>query len=224
MPLSDNNNKKLSLVWGQVQGGKLPVRQTATYKANLSNQSLVVHESRIVASILLDGITPSKWHDAIVVQNLLQKRSPSTAKRLASLIRSRLKPMGAGLWSLVKDGNREEATHAVLAAVVKQSAILRDFIDIAYREQVSLFRPTLSRSIWENYLLGCRERDSLMTQWTEKSERKLGNTIFRILAESGYIKDTRSLTIQSVHIAPSVLSYLEDQDEQDLLRCIQVSK
>jgi hypothetical protein len=199
------------------------VKSVAKYKANLSNQSLIVPESRIVAGILLDGVTPEKWRDAIIVQNLLQKRSPSNAKRLGSLIRNRLEPMGEGLWRLVKNGNSEEATHAVLAAVIKQSAILRDFLDITFREQVRLFRPTLTRSIWENYLLGCRERDPLMSQWTEKSERKLGNTIFRILAEAGYIKDSRSLTIQAVHIAPSVLSFLEGQDEQDILRCIKVS-
>ena len=172
----------------------------------------------------MDGITPAKWRDAIVVQNILQKRSPSTAKRLASLVRSRLEPMGEDLWTLVKNGNKEEATHAVLAAVVKQSAILRDFLDIALREQVNIFKTNLTRSVWENYLLGCRERDPLMSEWTEKSERILGNVIYRILAESGYINNTRSLTIQSVHIAPSVLSYLEDHDEQDVLRCLQVSQ
>jgi hypothetical protein len=200
------------------------VQPTAKYKANLSNQSLLVPESRIVASILMDGLTPARWHDAIAVQNLLQKRSPSTAKRLSSLVRNRLEPMGEDLWALVKDGNKEEATHAVLAAVVKQSAILRDFLDIAFREQVKIFKTNLTRSVWENYLLGCRERDPLMSEWTEKSERILGNVIFRILAESGYINNTRSLTIQSVHIAPSVLSYLEDHDEQDILRCLQVSQ
>jgi hypothetical protein len=200
------------------------VKPTAKYKANLSNQSLLLQESRIVAGILMDGITPAKWRDAIVVQNILQKRSPSTAKRLASLVRSRLEPMGEDLWTLVKNGNKEEATHAVLAAVVKQSAILRDFLDIALREQVNIFKTNLTRSVWENYLLGCRERDPLMSEWTEKSERILGNVIYRILAESGYINNTRSLTIQSVHIAPSVLSYLEDHDEQDVLRCLQVSQ
>jgi hypothetical protein len=200
------------------------VRQTPIYKANLSSQSLLVPESRIVAGILMDGVTPSKWRDAIAVQNLLQKRSPSTAKRLASLVRSRLEPMGEDLWALVKNGNKEEATHAVLAAVVKQSAIVRDFLDIAFREQVEIFKTNLTRSVWESYLLGCRERDPLMSEWTEKSEKILGNVIFRILAESGYINNTRSLTIQSVHIAPSVLSYLEDHDEQDILRCLQVSQ
>jgi hypothetical protein len=71
-----------------------------------------------VAGILMGGVSPAKWRDAIVVQNILQKRNPSTAKRLASLVRSRLEPMGEDLWTLVKNGNKEEAIHAVLAAVV----------------------------------------------------------------------------------------------------------
>ena len=97
-----------------------------------------------MAGLLLNGVDEKGWHDAIVVMNVLQKRSPGTAKRQASLIRSRLATMGQDLWELVRDGSAPVATHAVLAAAIKHSTLLGDFLDLVVREQLRLFRPNLS--------------------------------------------------------------------------------
>ena len=57
------------------------------YKADIAGGSLKLPESRIIAGLLIDGVSESEWKDAIEVENVLQKRSPGTAKRQASLIR-----------------------------------------------------------------------------------------------------------------------------------------
>jgi hypothetical protein len=57
------------------------------YRADIAGGSLKVPESRIIADLLLRGVDDNEWRDAIEVQNALQKRSPATARRQASLIR-----------------------------------------------------------------------------------------------------------------------------------------
>ena len=47
--------------------------------------------------------------------------------------------MGPDLWRLVRDGKGSVATHAVLAAAVKHSPLLGDFLDLVVREQYRLF-------------------------------------------------------------------------------------
>ena len=44
-----------------------------------------------------------------------------------------------------------------------------------------------------------------------------------MLAQAGYIENTRSLKLQSVHIADQVLGYLKANKDEYVLRCIQVS-
>ena len=44
-----------------------------------------------------------------------------------------------------------------------------------------------------------------------------------MLAQAGYVENTRTLKLQPVHITPEVVRYLSDHQEADLLRCIQVS-
>ena len=193
------------------------------YSADITAGSLKVPESRIVARLLLDGADRQAWKDAIVSENVLQARNPATANRLARLIRGRLETMDADLWKLVRDGTGTVATHAVLAAAVKHSPLLGDFLDLVVREQFRLFSPRLSKAIWDDYLDGCRGRDPDMPRWNESTRRRLRSSVFQTLAQAGYLEDTEVLKLQPVHIARQVLDYLKDHDEEYVLRCIQVS-
>jgi len=159
----------------------------------------------------------------LYVDNVLQTRSPMTAKRLRTLIRSRLEPMGRALWRLVHDGSALVATHACLAAAVKRSFLLGDFLDLVVREQYRLFAPALSHKLWDEYIEGCRGRDPEMPAWSDSTIDRLRSSVFQILAQAGYVENTRTLKLQGIHIAPKVLACLRDHDEHYVLRCIQVA-
>ena len=50
-----------------------------------------------------------------------------------------------------------------------------------------------------------------MPQWNESTRRRLRSSVFQMLAQAGYIENTRSLKLQTVHIADQVLRYLQGQ-------------
>ena len=86
-----------------------------------------------------------------------------------------------------------------------------------------MFSPALSKKMFADYLEGCRERDPEMPQWNETTSRRLRSSVFQMLAQAGYIENTRSLKLQTVHIADQVLRYLKVNQEEYVLRCIQVA-
>jgi hypothetical protein len=192
------------------------------YKADITAGSLKVAESRIIADLLLQGVDQKQWKDAILKQNVLQARHPATAVRLARLIRSRLELMDAELWKLVRDGTSTVASQALLAAAIKHSPLLGDFLDSVVREQYRLFHSTLSRQLWEDYLDERHNRDSDMPQWNDSTIRRLRSSVFQMLAQAGFLESTRTLKLQPVHIAPQVLRYLQERNEAYVLRCLQV--
>ncbi|MCH9035362.1 MAG: DUF1819 family protein [Planctomycetes bacterium] len=149
---------------------------TLTYSADLTAGSLKTRESRILADLLLQEADEQAWDKAIYDDNLLQTRNPATAKRLTRLIRNRLELMGPELWRLVRDGSSTVATHAVLAAAVKHSHLLGDFLDTVVREQFRLFSETLPKTLFDAYLQECRSRDPEMPEFTEATCRKLQTT------------------------------------------------
>ncbi len=193
------------------------------YKADITAGSLKVAESRIVAGLLLRKVNADGWEKAIIEANVLQTRSKATAIRIGRLIRKRLELMNPDLWRLVRDGTGTVATHSVLAAAVKHSPLLGDFLDLVVREQYRLFNTALSNRLWDEYLYDCRGRDPDMPIWNESTRKRLRSSVFQILAQAGYIENTRSKRLQTVHIASQVLQYLERHNEHYVLRCIKVS-
>ena len=192
------------------------------YGAGITAGALKVPESRVIAGLLLRGVSDREWRKAIYAENVLQARSPKTAKRFSVLIRGRLAHVESPLWKLIRDGSVVEATHACLAAAVKSSYLLGDFLDLVVRDQYRTFKETLALTLWADYIADCRGRDPDMPQWSDSTITRLRSTIYTILAEAGYIDSTKTRKLQAVHIVKPVLRYLEQHDEQYALRCIQV--
>jgi hypothetical protein len=192
------------------------------YRADITAGALKVPESRIIADLLLQRIDAAGWQDALYDRNVLQARSPRTAERLALLLRGRLELMDADLWKLVRDGSGTVATHACLAAAVKHSALLGDFLDLVVREQYRRYAKTLSNTLWEDYVEDCRGRDPDMSRWSDATIARLRSSVFQVLAQAGYLASTRTLALQTVHLASQVLDYLREHHEQYVLRCIQI--
>lgn len=193
------------------------------YKADITAGSLKVAESRIVSKLLLRKVNADEWKKSIIEDNVLQTRSEATAIRLSRLIRKRLELMQPELWRLVRDGAGKVASHAVLAAAIKHSHLLGDFLDLVVREQYRIFNTVLSNKLWDEYLVDCRRRDPDMPVWQEVTRRRLRSSVFQILAQAGYIENTRSKKLQNVHIASQILNYLEKNNEKYILRCIQMT-
>ena len=124
---------------------------------------------------------------------------------------------------MIYEGTGNLVAHAALAAAIKHSPLLGDFLDLVVREQYQLFNPALSNRLWDDYLSDCRGRDSKMPEWNESTRRRLKSAVFQTLAQAGFIESTRTLRLQPVPIAPQVIRYLTNRNEEYVLRCIQVS-
>ena len=196
---------------------------TIRYRADISAGALKVPETRVIANLLLRGVDQQGWKRALITDNVLQTRNSATAIRLARLIKARLLLMDAELWKMIYEGAGVVPVQAALAAAIKHSRLLGDFFDLVVREQYHLFNPALSKRLWDDYLSDCRGRDPEMPEWNESTRRRLRSSVFQTLAQGGFIENTKTLKLQPVHIAPQVLRYLTNRNEEYVLRCIQVS-
>ena len=95
-------------------------------------------------------------------------------------------------------------------------------MDIAMREQRALFRTFLDKRVWSDYLDGCRGRDPDMPHWSDATVAKLRSVVFSMLAEADYLKDTRSLLLQTVFLDEQLAAYLAGRGENYALRCMRV--
>lgn len=194
-----------------------------TYDSDLVGGSLMVRESRIVADLLLSNATPEQWEEAIMVENRLQKRAPATAKRLAQSIRKRLERMEPEFWQALRDGDDDLATQVAFCATLERNLLLVEFMERVVSDAYVTHTEKLETYQWDDFLEDCAHRDSAIQDWTRSSKKKMGQVVFRMLAEMGYVADTATLTLQNVIIRPEIKAMLVDNYKQRLLDCMNIS-
>lgn len=194
-----------------------------TYNAEISAGSLMLKESRIIAGLLLDGADENAWYQAIIVKNVLQKNTPATAKRQTALMRKRLELMTPDLWKLVTKGQSDVALQSLLACAIKHSRLLGDFMLKVLRRHYKEFNKQVLPREWDAFLVECEHIDPTVKSWSENTRNKLGQVVYRILAEARYLENTRSLKIQPVSVIPEVRRYLLDYNEDYVLKSMEVA-
>lgn len=194
-----------------------------TYNAEISAGSLMLKESRIIAGLLLDRADENAWYQAIIVKNILQKNTPATAKRQTALMRKRLELMTPDLWKLVTKGQSDVALQSLLACAIKHSRLLGDFMFKVLRRHYKEFNKQVLPREWDAFLVESEHIDPTVKNWSENTRNKLGQVVYRILAEARYLDNTRSLKIQPVSVIPEVRRYLLDYNEDYVLKCMEVA-
>ena len=195
---------------------------TSIYSADLTAGSLKLRESRLIAGLLLDGVGDERFREAVTQDNILQCRTAATAIRLARLIRGRLESFDAGLWKMVRDGQKVVAIQGLFAAAVKHSSLLRDFVDLSLRDEFRMLHTHLAPGLWWSFLEGCAARDPAVGKWSEATRKRLRSTVYQILAQAGFLSDTKDRELRKVTILPELSRYLMGRGDHPLLNTIQI--
>ncbi len=193
---------------------------TSLYNAELGAGSLLMAESRKVAAMILNDATEADWQRFINVDNELQKRSPSSTQRQTRLLRNRLEHAPRELLQIIVSGSNESVAQALLAAAIKHSRLLGDFMDKVVREHLRNFDPCLGATDWGKFLAERAHAAPEISLWAESTRKKLGQVVIRILAEAKYLDNTRNMRITPVSVIPEVRRCLEQYGENDVLDCM----
>ena len=174
-----------------------------------------------MASLLLTQPDDAAWQHAIEVENILQKNTPATARRMATLIRKRLMTLDARGWQMISERESEVHIQLLLAAAVQHSALLGDFMRNVYALRQRQLEPTLVRQDWPDFLAECAHHYPAVALWADSTRAKLFQVIVRILAESKYIDNPRTMKLTPRSLHPDVRRYLTERHETYVLDCLE---
>ena len=195
------------------------------YNAEISAGSLMLPESRRVARLLLTHPSKEQWFEALKIDNILQKKSPATARRQARLIRNRLDTLEDEAWSLIADGTQELATQLLFAAAIKHSRVLADFLRDVYVGHLRRLEQNISPAKdWEAFLSECVQRDPEVGNFSDSTKAKMLQVVLRILAEARFVDSTKTLRLTPPHLHPDVVRYLKRHDEITVLSTMDMTR
>ncbi len=197
----------------------------ALYNAEISAGSLMIPESRRIARLLLTHPTKEQWFEALKLDNVLQKKTPATARRQARLIRNRLDTVNAEAWSLIADGAQEVTTQLLMAACIKHSRILADFMRDVYAGHLRRLEQQLSPSKdWESFLAECAQREPDVAHFSDTTKAKMLQVVLRVLAEAKYLDSTKSVRLTPPHLHPDVVRFLKRNNELVVLSTMDMTQ
>lgn len=183
----------------------------------------MVRESRIIATLLLKKTTKDQWTKAITDDNLLQKRTPASAIRMAGAIRRRLEGLESDFLKMLCEADNQLATQIVLVAAIEKNLLLLEFMESVVKDAYAANKGQLHSYEWTDFLESCANKDPEILHWKESSKKKMGQVAIRMLKEAGYIERTRVFKLQPVIIHPELIELLQATNRQRILDAMDIS-
>ena len=178
-------------------------------------------ESKRIAALMLSHPDEAAWRHAIETDNILQKKTPATGRRQATLIRKRLNTLDAQGWKMVCERESEVQLQLLLAATIKHSPLMGDFMRNVYALRQRRLEPALASQDWPDFLAECAHHDPAVALWSDSTRAKLFQVIVRVLAEAKYLDNARTMQLTPRSLHPDVRRYLSERHQNYVLECLE---
>ena len=175
-----------------------------TYLGDIIGGSIMLRESRLIAQLLLQHPDDEAWERAVVEENLLQKSSVHSAKRMASTVRKRLDAMSDTFWSDLLNAPDDLARQMLMLAVMCQSPVLIDFMATEVADARRMYREAIRSEDWPEFFASRQRVITGLERFSPSSIQKMGSNIFKILADVGYLESARSKRLKAVYLLPEI--------------------
>ncbi|MEZ8786920.1 DUF1819 family protein [Vibrio splendidus] len=192
------------------------------YLGDLIGGSLMITEAQLIAELLLSDPSKEQWDDAIVAQNILQKRSPASAKRNAATIKKRIANLGNKFLSTLVNANHEEAAQLMMAATLINSPLLADFMRTVVMDAKRMYRENIDMKDWEYFWEDkCRIYPDF-ADMSESSTYKIAQVAFKVMTDGGFLESTKTKVLTNIYITPDVRQLLVDMDRDDIIQAMEI--
>ncbi|MPW36353.1 DUF1819 family protein [Vibrio sp. B1Z05] len=192
------------------------------YLGDLIGGSLMITEAQLIAELLLSDPSKEQWGDAIVDQNILQKRSPASAKRNAATIKKRIANLGNKFLSTLVNANHEEAAQLMMAATLINSPLLADFMRTVVMDAKRMYRENIDMKDWEYFWEDkCRIYPDF-ADMSESSTYKIAQVAFKVMTDGGFLESTKTKVLTNIYITPDVRQLLVDMDRDDIIQAMEI--
>ncbi|EKA7348149.1 DUF1819 family protein [Vibrio vulnificus] len=191
------------------------------YLGDLIGGSLMIKESQLIADLLLSQPSKEQWDDAIVNQNILQKRSPASAKRNAATINKRIGSLSKEFLSALANANHEAAAQLMMAATLINSPLLADFMRTVVMDAKRMYRESIDNKDWGYFW---EDKCRLYPEFAEMSESstyKIAQVAFKVMTDGGFLESTKSKVLTNIYIEPDVRSLLIEMDLEDIIQAME---
>ena len=194
------------------------------YVGDLNGGSLLIAETRIIASVQLEKLSEEQWKQHIVEDNILQKKSAQTSLRFANVIRKRLNAMGDIYTQALLDVSDRAYVQLLLAGFIVQSPIIADFMRECLAEAKRTYKPAISAHAWADFIQDRIRVFPELADYSEATQKKMGSNVIKALVDTGYLNSSRQRQLQVVYLLPEVITTLSQINQEQLIAVMECTQ
>ncbi|CAM2948180.1 DUF1819 family protein [Vibrio rarus] len=198
------------------------MKEHKRYLGDLIGGSLMITEAQLIAELLLTELSKEDWDYAIVDQNILQKRSPASAKRNAATVKKRIGSLENRFLTSLVNANHEEAAQLMMAATLMNSPLLAEFMRTVVMDAKRMYRDSIDMKDWKEFWEDkCRLYPEL-AEMSEASTYKIAQVAFKVMTDGGFLESTKTKTLTNIYIVPDVRDLLIEMNREDIIQAMEV--
>jgi hypothetical protein len=204
----------LSSVQKRNKGILLPIYRDL--EKNLNNDyifsytaaTLMLHETDEVMKRYLEYKDWDKVKDLVIEENIMQKQSVSSRKRVFAEIKRRIESLTSNQLEFVNEANSSDIRNLVFLSILKTYRFIFEFMAEVISKKVLMFDYKILNSDYETFFESKKYAVEQLENITEATQYKLKQVLFRILEEAMVIDNTKSKNILKPHLSGEVIELI----------------
>lgn len=178
------------------------------YLFSYTAATLMLHETDEVIKKYLECKDWDKVKDLVVEDNIMQKQSISSRKRVFSEIKRRIESLTLSQLEFVDVASSSDIRNLVFLTILKTYRFIFEFMAEVISKKVLMFDYKILNSDYETFFESKKYAVEQLENITEATQYKLKQVLFRILEEAMVIDNTKSKNILKPHLSGEVVELI----------------
>lgn len=170
--------------------------------------TLMLHETDEVMKKYLEYKDWDKVKNLVVEDNIMQKQSVSSRKRVFAEIKRRIESLTSQQLEYVNEANSSNIRNLIFLSILKTYSFIYEFMTEVISKKVLMFDYKILNSDYETFFESKKYAVEQLENITEATKYKLKQVLFRILEEAMIIDNTKSKNILKPYLSGEVIELI----------------
>lgn len=182
---------------------------------------LLLHETKVLTDVLLTHPSPEEWRRLVSEENILQKNSIHSARRVALTVKHRLEPLGEPFWRDLQQADTETSKQLILFSVLVRSKAMADYMSTVIADARRVYQDTLHPSSWIDFIDTRSRSVAGLESYAQSTVINMGKNVFRMLIDCGYLSEGRIKKLHKPFVLPLVSDWAAELNRMDVLEAME---
>lgn len=188
------------------------------YNGGLTREQFLFYEIRIVASLLMQGLSRDEVVKKIQDDNLFQFPTERMINNITNVCLRRIDSLNSDvLVEHLAYASVDVAKQINLYAMMKYNRIVWDFMCTVVAEKFRTQDFAFSKKDINLFFFRLQEQNDAVASWSEQTINKIKQVLMKSLCECGYIDSVKAETLNIINIVPELEDEIKANNDTEAL-------